>query len=550
MNAETSVPPNGGERQDNSGAKSHEAQGFFFGPPQTEGDKILEASENFLAAQEKQDEREQRKLAGQSIKFEFRRPKDILRHVVVPPYSLDDAPSALAYLAYNYAQATGYDHGGVLVAGVAAAASLIHDGVQIQVRPESGWYESARLWGLLIGPPSSGKTPEIKAAAGHIQTMHAQLVQQWEQAAREQEEIAEAGGAVKDIGPKPALFTSTATIAAMEELLKKNPQGVLLQTGEFGSWIGMIDGATRGEGAANRGDWLQLYDGGPRQSNRISRGDSMIPNWSACVLAGVQPETLQANMRNMPEDGLIHRFIPCIMQASTKRNPNADARYHQQQWNEWLAYLRRIPPQIVMMSPEALAAFDAEVEFVRELARAAEDFAPSIAAQLGKHGGQLARLVLTYHCLTATPNQTGLLPPVSLDTVQRAIRFLRTARRHVGSVFNEILTTSAPLSLARSLARSIVAEVGALDTIGRNWMANHCTEFKKADDRVRREAVQMLQDADWLEEVAGSRYSGWPTKWSVHHTLHARFGKEGEEWRKHRAAVRQLITGDDPEDWE
>lgn len=36
----------------------------------------------------------------------------------------------------------------------------------------------------------------------------------------------------------------------------------------------------------------------------------------------------------------------------------------------------------------------------------------------------------------------------------RAIRLLRIARRHVGSMFNDVLTASAPLSLARSLARS------------------------------------------------------------------------------------------------
>lgn len=536
--------------QQESQAKSP-VQFWDDGKPQSDQDKFLRSTENLLAAEEKRDERERLKITGNRIRFEFRQPKDILRHVVVPPYSLDDAPAPLSYLAYHFAQATGYDHSGVLVAGITAAAALIHDGVRLEVRPRSGWYESARWWGLLIGPPSSGKTPDINCASGHVPIMHAQLVQQWEQAKKEQEEIAEAGGAIKDIGSKPALFTSSATIAAMEELLKSNPQGVLLRTGEFGSWIGMIDGATRGEGAANRGDWLQLYDGGPRQSNRISRGDSMIPNWSACVLAGVQQETLQANMRNMPEDGLIHRFIPCIMQASAKSNPEADARPHQQAWNEWLAYLRTIRPQIVVMSPDAKAAFDAEVEFVKELAKSAEDFTPSIAAQLGKHGGQLARLVLTYHCLTAPLNQAGELPPVGYDTMWRAIRFLRTARRHVGSVFNEILTTSEPLSVARSLARSIVAEVGALDTIGRNWMANHCTDFKKANDQVRREAVQMLQDADWLEAVIGSKgYSGWPTKWSVHHTLQERFGKEGEEWRKHRAAVRELITGEEPEDWE
>lgn len=476
------------------------------------------------------------------IPFECLMPKNILRSVVAPQYSLDDAPESISYLAYHYAQATGYDHSGVMVACMVTASALIHDGVQLEVRPGSVWYESARLWGLLIGAPSTGKTPCINCVSGHVANMHAQAVQQWEIANMLKEK-----DAPRD--PRPALFTSSSTIAAMEELLKDNPQGILLRTGEFGSWIGMIDGSTRGEGAANRGDWLQLYDGGPRQSNRISRGSAMIPNWSACVLAGVQPQTLQANMKHMPEDGLIHRFIPCIMQSSGKRNPDADARQYQENWNRWLEHLRTIPPQIVTMSAEALTAFDAEVESVKELAKSAEDFAPSIAAQLGKHGGQLARLVLTYHCLTTWPNQSGLLPPVSLDTVQRAIRFLATARRHVGSVFNDILTTSDTLSLARAVARSIVAESGMLNTVGRTWLSDHCAEFRKADDRTKREAMQMLQDADWLEVDTSTRYGGWPAKWGVHPRLQELFGKEGEEWRKHRAAVRQLITGEEPDDF-
>jgi len=537
-----SVPPGHEQGQDRNGP-------FNWVPPKSDADKILEASENYLEGQNKLDEREHRKQTGNVIAFEFRTPKDILRHVVVPPYSLEHAPLPLARLASSYSQATGFDHSGILVAGVAAAASLIHDMIRIQVRPASGWYESARWWALLIGPPSSGKTPEIRSASGHITLMHAQLVQQWEAAREEAEAIADGGGKKPNVCKCPALFTSSATIAAMEEVLKGNPQGILLQANEFGSWIGMIDGSTRGEGAANRGDWLQLYDGGPRQSNRIQRGASMIPNWSACVLAGVQPETLQASLRSMPEDGLIHRFVPCILQPATDRNPTADAQVDQHLWNEGLAYLRTIPPQLVVMSPQALVMFDEEVEFVKKLARAAEDFAPSIANQLGKHGGQLARLVLTFHCINELTDN-GRLPPVSPHTVWQAIHFMRTARRHVGSVFNEILTTSEPLSVARALARSIVAEASELNTVGRAWMSDHCAEFKKADDRTRREAVQMLQDADWLDQVGDSRgYAGWPTKWTVHHTLQARFGKEGAKWREHRVAVRELITGEDPDDF-
>jgi hypothetical protein len=79
-------------------------------------------------------------------------------------------------------------------------------------------------------------------------------------------------------------------------------------------------------------------------------------------------------------------------------------------------------------------------------------------------------------------------------------------------------------------------------------MSSHCTEFRKADDRVRREAVQILEDADWLEAPVGARaYGGWPRAWNVHERLHTQFSREDEEWRARRAAVRQAIGLEDPE---
>ena len=146
----------------------------------SEGDKFLEASENLRHVREKQDEAELRKLNGQSILFELRKPKDILRQVIAPAYAIDDVPAPISYLAYHYGQATGYDHSGILVACVVAASSVINDGIQLEVRPGSIWYESARLWGLLVGPPSTGKTPCINSASGHIKLLHAEAVRQWQ----------------------------------------------------------------------------------------------------------------------------------------------------------------------------------------------------------------------------------------------------------------------------------------------------------------------------------------------------------------------------------
>jgi hypothetical protein len=191
--------------------------------------------------------------------------------------------------------------------------------------------------------------------------------------------------------------------------------------------------------------------------------------------------------------------------------------------------------------------FEAELATVRHYIEDCYAFDPSFSASLGKHGGQLARVALTFHCLT-TPNPDE---PIPTSTMRQAIMFMRTARRHWYIFANSILTTSPVLSLARALARSLAAETtaiatGSMPTVARAWMSHHCKEFRKADDRTRREAVQTLEDVDWIECDANPRHAGgWPTRWKTNPLIWQLYGEHGEKWRQRREAVRAAILGDD-----
>lgn len=497
--------------------------------PITEGDKFYAASENMLAVVEKEEAIQLRKITGHSVAFELRRPKDVFRTATAKPYQFDYLPADIAYLAQSFADATGYDQSGVIVSALIGAASTIDDRYKLIVRPESDWYESARLWAVLIGTPSSGKSPSMRAATGYIKTMHEIEVMQWQMDNQDVDS--------KERPPAPALYTSDTTIAGLEELLKGNPRGILMLTEEFDTWIGAIDATDRGQGAVNRGNWLQLYDGGSKQTNRINRGPVFVPNWGASVLAACAPAGLQRHMKQLPDDGLIHRFIPAIMGPRSSMR-KGDARHAIAHWNGVLTRLRRMPPAFIELSPEARQLFDQEDAHKSWLSEALYESSPPLASHLGKHGGMLARVALTFHAIVEPQSKF-----ISGQTMWNAILFCRHVARHAGAMFDGILSTSTALSLARALGRSIVAEVGALTTIGRQRMSDHCAEFRKEDDdRVKREAVQILEDADWLEQSAGARsYGGWPTKWTVHERLWNLYSTQGEEWRQRRAAVREAI---------
>ncbi|MFL6725055.1 MAG: DUF3987 domain-containing protein [Sphingomicrobium sp.] len=486
------------------------------------------------AAEEAKERVELRKIGGHSQLFEFRKPRDILRRVAPKPYEFDDVPPVIADIAFHYSQATGHDQSGVIVACVTAASSVIDDNYKLSVRPESNWYVSARQWSFLCGGPSTGKSPAIRAATGHIKHLHAVVHERW------RAENADKHRNERD--PAPCLFTSDTTIAALSEALQGNPRGVLMLTEEFNSWIGAIDSGDRGDAVKNRGDWLQLRDGGSRQINRVERGSVFVPNWGASVLAACTPDGLAKQMKQMPEDGLIQRFIPCILGAPNL-DAAGDARRALTTWGQWLewayGFTTTVCEKFITLSPEARQLFEAEVRSLRQLVISTEEFAPTYAAHLGKHPGMLAEVALIFHVFMPPD---GGVPSDELGptAMQYAIRYMQKARRHAHTLYSSVLSTAPAFELGRALARSIVAADEPMTTVTRDWMTQHCQSFRKADDRLRREAVQLLEDADWVEAQSRA-YGGWPSKYRVHPQVFELFAREGEQWRARRAAVRDAI---------
>lgn len=494
------------------------------------------ASANLRDARESEERMQLRKMTGHSVLFEYRKPRDVLRKPVPPPYDFDEVPPPIGNFAYHQSQATGHDQSGSIVAAVTAAASVIHDAYMLIVRPESNWKVSARQWSFLCGGASAGKSPSIRAATNHIKYMHQRLYEQWESLNKEEKK--------EDREPEPALFTSDTTVAALSQVLQANPRGLLMLTEEFSSWIGAIDSGDRGDASKNRGDWLQLRDGGPHQIHRVERGSVFVPNWGVSVLAACTPNGLAKQMKLMPEDGLIQRFVPCIL-AAPNVDAKGDARQALQEWGRWLEWAYTFTASNahspVTLSGEAREMFDEEVKSIYRLVGATEDLAPAYASHLGKHPGMLAEIALTFHVFSDAP---GRVPTdqISGPTMQYAIRYMRKVRRHAYTLYSSILSSAPAFELAQALARSIVASEEKMTTCGRDWMTQHCQAFKKADDRLRRDAVQILEDADWLEAQAGVRaYGGWPSKYSIHPKVFELFATEGEQWRARRAAVRDAI---------
>jgi hypothetical protein len=244
-------------------------------------------------------------------------------------------------------------------------------------------------------------------------------------------------------------------------------------------------------------------------------------------------------MKHLPEDGLIQRFIPVIL-AARDFSADGDARAAQDYWHQCLYHLFTASRAVVQLSPDARRLFKATEAELGQMAAAMDDISPALASHIGKHSEMVARIALVFHAFESTTLE------LSVDTLQKAVDLMSQVRKHSVALFTDILGRSPATELARALARSLAAADPSLQSVGRDWMTQHCRAFEKAgNDRVRREAVQLLEDLDWLNDVSTRSYGGWPTRWEVNRNIFRLYAREGEAHRAQRAAVQALFAETD-----
>jgi len=126
-----------------------------------------------------------------------------------------------------------------------------------------------------------------------------------------------------------------------------------------------------------------------------------VPNWSASVVGGIQPELMRKLMPNLNEDGLLQRFIPIFgsgpsMGVDRVADENADRAYRGllRTIVEW----RTLPPIKVTLSPEAHDARVRVMERVTALQMLPDTPGP-LKTHLGKWEALFSRLLLTVHAI-------------------------------------------------------------------------------------------------------------------------------------------------------
>jgi len=215
--------------------------------------------------------------------------------------------------------------------------------------PWEGWREPCIIWAMLVGNPSSGKSPALDAVLDALRPIEEELQgeyraakQRWQDEvevakiaeadwkSRVKNSIAEGGQAP----PKPAaarieespiqsrIRITDATTEKIADLLAKTWRGLILQRDELSGWLLSMDRYSNG---GDRPFWLEAYGGRSFTVDRKSSPDPIqVECLSVSVLGGIQPEKLSRLLVKTDDDGLLARFLTVYPSSRSPKRPQRD----------------------------------------------------------------------------------------------------------------------------------------------------------------------------------------------------------------------------------
>lgn len=333
---------------------------------------------------------------------------DMLRNVDQPVLDLAAIPPAIRAFCENVAARIPAPIEYVVSSVLCVLGAAIGTRCGIAVKKNDPWTIVPNLWCLCVGEPSSGKSPCMSAAVSPYQKLEQELL-----------------SASSEV---PRLTTNDATGEKLVEILSQAPGGILVVRDEI---TGLFATFYRNGREGERQLYLQGWNGlDSYYLERIARGSNMVERLCISVIGTIQPALLQTYLgQKTQQDGLAQRFLLMAFPefrprgfADVGEDTSAKATY--QRVLRWLCtydYSSHCPTGEIPYLRTSDDAFALYREWWLSNEAACAD--PKVATFLQKHTRLVPALALIDHLSTfAAIDFTELLPPVSAESMQRAIK--------------------------------------------------------------------------------------------------------------------------------
>jgi hypothetical protein len=449
-------------------------------------------------------------------------------------------PDVIERFAFDQGMDMGADMSGIAMSALAVCAATIPDNVQLQVkRHNPDWLESARLWVALVGAPSAKKTPIIRVAARPLLAIDREQARGYAERRTAYDKLPKEEKQHVDPPKQVRSVLQDTTVEAAQEVFKDSPDGMLCYQDELSGWFGAMDKYSAGRGSAkDRAFWLEAYNGGSYSVLRVGRGSVFIPNLSATLIGGIQPEPIRQIANDSVDDGLLQRLLP-ISLASAMAGRDEEASEVVEEYQQLVRKLHGIG-EVTLRFDDGAQRYRQELEVRHLKLQSLECIHRKLAAHIGKYDGIFARLCVVWHCVENVRG-FGMVP--SVITEQTA--------KHVGAFLHGFLLPHAMAFYVGVLGLgndhdSMTAIAGYI--LAHNLMKITNRDLKRGDQIMRRldpdqalATFEQLEALGWLDRVPSPRH-GKPSHWIVTPLVHWKFAERAKSEAARRAEVRQIIS--------
>lgn len=482
------------------------------------------------------------KMRREQVPEEIAGPVDLWAAPSPPSLPRGLLPPIIERFAFESASQMGTDPAGFAISALAACSAVIRDAIKIKPKQHEPWTESARIWVMLIGTPSTRKSPMISRTVSRIKAIDARLLAQGNRALAEWQ----AEGGAKSGEPKPAtprLRIEDATTESAQEICRESPDGIMVLQDELTGFFGRIEKYGGKSGGADRSFWLQAYGGGEYAVNRIGRGSFLIDNLSVTMLGGIQPGPLRALVEEAQDDGLIQRFIPVLLKKA-ERDKDVPAPPVADQFGDLLEALHELKPprnffgaQPLTFSEGAMAVREALADEHYKFVLVMEQMNPKLATHIGKFDGLFVRLCVIWHCVENVGSDMPL--EISEQVASRVARFLTEyIRGHSMAFYIEALGVSQHDDLVKDVGSWILAH--KTSEFSEGDLQRGVRSYRSADQYKRDEAMKTLCGYDWCEPLESARKGA--SKWKTRPEVHLVFAAKAEAERIRRHEIKNMIA--------
>ena len=440
----------------------------------------------------------------------------------------------------------------VAVAVMSCLATVIGRKIGIRPQDKTDWTVIPNMWAMIVGRPGVMKSPAIEASLAPLKQLTAQANEFYEIAFREYQEqqrlaqiMAEEGARAARIrirgdrdadvsellqGVEPEVpilrryQVTDTTFQALGELLRQNPNGLLVHRDELVSQLKSLD---REDQVEARGFYLTAWNGDSSYTfDRIGRGmNRHVEALCLSLLGGTQPGRLSEYVRHAvkggaADDGLIQRFGLLVWPdisgtwKNVDRMPDSEAK---KKVFLTFKYLDQLHPTAVNAQQDTDYNGDHEgVPYLRFDEEAGELFLnwrtdlerrvrsneihPALESHLSKYRKLIPGIALLIHLADRG------IGPVSATAVTAALGWAGYLESHAQRVYGSVSHSEV------LVAEAIIKHIRKGDlTNGFSCRDIYRKGWARLTDRGQVEsALQLLVDYDWLKDTE-LRGNGRPT---------------------------------------